>query len=177
MLNEKSCLNLCKSRHSCKWFTFSSRDRSCQLFENCLELKECPDCKSGHVHCTEPKCKIQGACAGINIAHDKSPESADDCLKLCILTSKCEWFTFYKEVPKCILFESCSHINSTCENCFSGEKACRGKLLLSMSRLTFCIRLKQDDTNRRLCRHGQTANFSCTPHNFCSPRVKFLKCY
>ena len=130
--NQKFCLELCKSRPDCNWFTFSPVDTICHIFKTCarLDLEICPDCRSGQRNCSEPKCNLQGECNGMVVEHSVMTYTARDCLKLCKSTSRCSWYTFYKEYYKCILFESCSTIDSTCGTCVSGQKACTG--------ITFC---------------------------------------
>ena len=47
--DEFTCLELCKSKTECNWFTFFQNTNYCQLFENCVELSSdvCSDCVSG----------------------------------------------------------------------------------------------------------------------------------
>ena len=125
--NQKDCLDLCKSRPDCTWFTYSAKRRFCHLFENCpiLDLEICPDCMSGDKNCleTEPNCGIRGECKGIIIEHQETSMASDDeCLTLCHNTSGCGWFTFYQDTSQCILFETCSIV--FCDTCISGEKIC-----------------------------------------------------
>jgi len=124
--NKKSCLDLCRSRPECNWFTFSPDKDFCQLFKNCLvmDLEICPNCKSGHKNCLdiEQKCGVQGECQGITIEHEETAMTAEECHKLCKKTPACRWFTFYKEISQCSLFETCNLVN--CNNCNSGEKIC-----------------------------------------------------
>ena len=124
--NEKMCFDYCQTTTLCNWFTFSPEQSFCQLFENCilLDLEKCPDCKSGPTNCKkiETKCGIQGECKGITVEHEGMPVTWNGCLKLCNITSGCNWFTFYKNISQCILFETCSI--SFRENCISGESSC-----------------------------------------------------
>ena len=124
--NEKACFDYCQSRTECKWFTFSLEKRFCQLFENCLllDLENCPNCRSGPKNCLEieTKCGIHGECEGIPVEHEGITVTWNSCLKLCHITSGCNWFTFYKNISKCILFENCSI--SFRANSISGEKSC-----------------------------------------------------
>ncbi len=128
--NHKECVELCKSTLGCNWFTFSSKLSACHLFKNCfaLDMDICPDCKSGQNNCveTKPKCNKQGECTGKTIEHNEIADTAEDCLKLCKSISNCNWFTFYKQFLKCILFESCNKIDSNCQACVSGERSCSG---------------------------------------------------
>lgn len=78
----------------------------------------------------KPKCNIQGECMGKTLEHDGITDTNEDCLKLCKSTPMCEWFTFYKKFSKCILFKSCSKVDSTCETCVSGEVSCTGNLII-----------------------------------------------
>jgi len=110
----------------CNWFTFSSYKDFCQLFKNCLIIDSdiCPDCKSGHKNCLdkEPKCGVKGECQGVTIEHEEIVLFSEECHKLCKKTSGCEWFTFYKDISQCSLFETCTIVN--CNNCNSGEISC-----------------------------------------------------
>lgn len=70
----------------------------------------------------EPKCGIQGECKGNLIESEGMALTSDECLRLCKNTSGCGWFTFYKDISKCFLFETCSI--AFCKNCLSGENRC-----------------------------------------------------
>ncbi len=131
MTKIEECLELCKSKPDCNWFT--SKGSSCQLFKNCyaLDLEICPDCISGEKDCImyKPKCNIQGECAGKTIENNEIADSAEDCLKLCKSISTCNWFTFYKQFSKCVLFKSCTTIDPSRKTCISGERLCTGNLI------------------------------------------------
>ena len=131
--NQTECVELCKSKPVCNWFTFSSQGNSCHLFKNCfsLDLEICPDCRSSQINCveTKPKCNIQGECTGKTIEHNELADTAEGCLMLCKSTSTCKWFTFYKQFSKCVLFKSCYKIDSSCKTCISGEISCSGNLI------------------------------------------------
>ncbi len=91
-------------------------------------MEICPDCKSGQNNCveTKPKCNKQGECTGEKNELNEISDTSEDCLKLCKSTSTCNWFTFYKQFSKCVLFKSCYKIDSTCQACVSGERSCSG---------------------------------------------------
>jgi len=123
------CLDFCKSEPGCNWFTFSPAKGFCQLFENCLvlDLEKCPDCKSGHRNCHDngEKCKVQGECKGVTIESEGKAQTTYECLKLCNKTPGCGYYTFYKDILHCSLFETCSL--KICDNCYSEEIGCLSK--------------------------------------------------
>ena len=62
-LNE--CLQLCKDKSNCTWFSYYLEFSVCLLLSDCeiLNQEECPDCVSGQTTCTpEFSCHIPGQC-------------------------------------------------------------------------------------------------------------------
>ena len=55
--NEYECLDTCKSKTNCTWFTFYPASKACFLFETSGSLVEalCPLCLSGQKECTVPE--------------------------------------------------------------------------------------------------------------------------
>ena len=126
VLNYKDCFAYCNAMTGCNWFTYSEKRSLCQIFKNCpvLDLQSCHDCTSGPKNCleAEPKCGIQGECKGNIFEHGEMAFTSDECLRLCNSMPGCGWFTFYKEIFQCVLFETCSI--AFCQNCVSGETRC-----------------------------------------------------
>ena len=70
------------------------------------------------------QCDVPGECTGQLITYDGSTASSNDCLKTCIDTPDCSWFTFNNETDYCGLFASCAVVERNCRECVSGEVGC-----------------------------------------------------
>ncbi len=50
--SQEACLDLCKSREGCRWFTFHRPTSACILYHNCDTIStECNECVSGESRC------------------------------------------------------------------------------------------------------------------------------
>ncbi len=51
--SSEECLDLCKNKTDCKWFTFDSSDSSCNMYNECSDLAGCDTCVSGNFKCSK----------------------------------------------------------------------------------------------------------------------------
>jgi len=50
--SQETCLQLCKSRDSCNWFTYHTPTSACILYHTCDSISsECSECVSGESRC------------------------------------------------------------------------------------------------------------------------------
>ena len=49
--SSEDCLEACQSESECEWFTFDTKDSSCNLHVNCSSLLGCDTCISGNTKC------------------------------------------------------------------------------------------------------------------------------
>ena len=137
-LDEFECLDLCKALPRCGWATYYPYAKSCTLFETCpyLDTEECIDCVTAEKDCVpdEPICWIDGACEGTAFSTVSIP-SAKECYQACNSAPECRWFTFHGATSECDLFVICPTIDTSCEECISGERRCIAEWF---SRPTFC---------------------------------------
>ncbi len=77
-----------------------------------------------------PQCFEEGECTQSLFLGDYPSEDAQTCLELCQYYLECEYFTWYGDEEKCVVFANCDVFsNNTCSNCLSGARTCEGKAL------------------------------------------------
>ncbi len=87
-------------------------------------------------------CHVPGECQDGVYLLSAYANTYEECLVECKLSSYCNYFTHKDEFDQndCLLFSTCPSLNETsCSvNCYSGEKACGGTVLITpTTRMSF----------------------------------------
>ena len=168
VLDAHTCQQRCQETSECSNFTWHTPDSPtvghlCTLHTSC-EITPCEHCLSGPASCT---CSSSGACrpdnGGTNILSAVAGvQTEDECGAVCTDTTSCESYTWYNiDHPllggTCMLFSSCSQLDTSCTSCVSGHLNC----------LPACNTLPTVSNGEWICSGPQGDSNSC--HLECDP--------
>ena len=163
-----SCQRHCQQNSECSDFTWHNLDsptagRLCTLHTSC-QTTPCEHCVSGPASCT---CSSPGACkpedGGVNLLSAVAGvQTEEECGAVCTDTTSCKSYTWYNLNDTllggtCMLFSSCSQVDTSCTSCVSGHLNC----------LPSCNTLPPVSNGEWMCSGAQGDTNNC--HLECSP--------
>ncbi len=147
VVDEGDCWSLCQETPRCEFYSYDSSflEGFCFLYSSCPVIDEsCSTCTTSENECPLLSCQVPGECLGVlvmvvvsrstplecvtslfrQIDEFNTRGDEGECAAACVEQLLCNWYTYFTDSGKCVLYNTCQVTEDNCEDCFTSEKGC-----------------------------------------------------